>query len=335
MLFSDAAVDIFFCLSGFTLCYAYQAGAAVRLPLAPYLRARFARVYPLYALTLLLMWWLIFRPLGGSGYYPWPLYRADIFRQVLMVNNWPLIGSDINWDLPAWSVSIEALCYVAVFPALFPFSARAARLPRAALLAALVVCCYVPVLGLLNFWSGVLQLGVPDHPPVAAIAFWMPAVRGVLLFAAGWIAYLLWRRDGGTRALAGRLCDTLALGFGGVVLASCAGILFNNVASLLAPGLIAGLAANERAVAARLLAWPPVHWLGEISYSVYLLHGPLNYELHHLWPSLARWPAADVPVTCLLLIAASALSYHMFERPMRDLLRRRRPSLQGAARLRT
>lgn len=332
LLFSDAAVDIFFCLSGFTLCYAYRAGTAAPLRFGPYLRARFARIYPLYAAMLLLMWVLVFRALGGSGYYPWALYRADVVRQLLLVNNWPLAGSGINWDLPAWSVSIEVLCYVAVFPVLFGLAGHAARLKREVMLAALVVCCYLPVLGFMKYSNGMLQLDSPVHSTVNGIVYWMPAMRGVLLFAAGWLTYLLWSRDDETRALAERMCDTLALGFLGVVCFASIGMLFNNVASLLAPGLIAGLAANERAVAARVLAWPPVHWLGEISYSVYLLHGPLNYELHHLWPALSRWPAADVPLTCLLLISSAALCYHGFERPMRDLLRGRRPGVKHAAR---
>ncbi len=331
LLFPDAAVDVFFCLSGFTLCYAYRAGAVAQLPSLAYLRARFARIYPLYAATLFLTWLLIFRHLGGSGLYPPRLYHGDAVRQVLMVNNWPLIGAGRNWDLPAWSISIEALCYLAVFPPLFALTGRAARLPRAVLLAAMVGCCYLPVLGFMKYWSGVEQLGGLDHPAVAPIAYWMPALRGVPLFAAGWIAYVLWSRDEETQAIAGRLCDTLALGFLGVVLAGCLGLLFNNYSSLLAPGLIAGLATNERAVTARLLACRPVHWLGEISYSIYLLHAPLNYELHHLWPALAGWPALDVGVTCLLLIAAAGLSYHGFERPMRDLVRGGRPGVRHVA----
>ena len=330
LLFPDAAVDLFFCLSGFTLCYAYRAGTGARLPVLAYMRARFARIYPLYAATLLLVWWLIYRSLDGSGFYPAAVFHADAIRQLLMVNNWPLLGSGRNWDLPAWSVSIEALCYLAVFPPLFALSGRTTRLPRATLLAMMVVCCYVPVLSFMKYWYGVEQLGNPEHPAVAAIAFWMPAIRGVPLFAAGWLAYLLWSRDEQTRAAAGRLCDTLALGFLGVDLAGCLGLLFNNYASLLAPGLIAGLAANERAVAARLLGCRPVHWLGEISYSLYLLHVPLNYELHHLWPALARWPVLDGAVTLSVLISAAALSYHGFERPMRDLLRGRRPGIRRA-----
>ena len=48
-LWQNAAVDLFFCLSGFTLSYVYS---RERFRFSSYLTARIARVYTFYVLTL-------------------------------------------------------------------------------------------------------------------------------------------------------------------------------------------------------------------------------------------------------------------------------------------
>jgi len=106
--FHDQAVDLFFCLSGFTLCLVYQSGVRARLPFRRYAAARFARIYPLYAVILVFCWWLTIRHLAGSPIYPNSLFWADTIRNFLLLNAWPLIGDGADWDSPAWSLSVEA-----------------------------------------------------------------------------------------------------------------------------------------------------------------------------------------------------------------------------------
>jgi peptidoglycan/LPS O-acetylase OafA/YrhL len=48
----DAAVDLFFCLSGFTLSYVYS---GTNFQFSRYLTARIARIYPLYLVTLIIV----------------------------------------------------------------------------------------------------------------------------------------------------------------------------------------------------------------------------------------------------------------------------------------
>jgi peptidoglycan/LPS O-acetylase OafA/YrhL len=78
--------------------------------------------------------------------------------------------------------------------------------------------------------------------------------------------------------------------------------------------------ALARGPAARLLALRPLHYLGEISYSVYLVHycvlGGLNL--------LAIRPAGLYAAAALVLtLATSAATYRWIERPARRFVTRR------------
>jgi peptidoglycan/LPS O-acetylase OafA/YrhL len=69
---------------------------------------------------------------------------------------------------------------------------------------------------------------------------------------------------------------------------------------------------------ARILEWRPVAYLGLISYSVYLIHAPLLIVMAlGLWGIIPDWVCvAAVPFLTILL---AALSYHVLERPAKDL----------------
>ena len=326
-MFPDSAVDLFFCLSGFSLCLAYKAGSGGGLDFWPYIRARFARIYPLYAVSLGLMWWLVFRHLGGSGYYPTPLYFADAVRQVFMVNTWPLIGSGSNWDFPAWSLSVEAFCYIGIFPLLFKSLPRLMAWSVSRRLCLLVVLGFVSVIAFVRLWDGFMVSVHLYHPH--PISLWIPMLRGVTLFTAGGIIYSFWVRKDAVASLAGQACDAVALAGFGILVGAFFMTLHKDYLTLLAPALVLGLAVNEKAVVARLLAAQPFYWLGEISYSLYLLHVPIDYELHHAWPALSHWPLPDFFISMAAMLAASTLSYYGFESPLRSWIKGRKRVLQA------
>ena len=110
------AVDLFFCLSGFTLSYVYSRDT---FRFSDYLTARIARVYPLYLVCLisagaLYVWPRLIDPVT----YPASRAALDFALQLVMLNGWPVIGTGMHWDAPAWSLSAEWFCYVALFPLL-------------------------------------------------------------------------------------------------------------------------------------------------------------------------------------------------------------------------
>src|SRR5262249_51526881 len=98
------AVSVFFLLSGFVLAYTYAQEA--KLDARSFLFARFARIYPVYLLGLLII--TVDAYLSGqvSSLQNWLLQAA-------LLHDWTTARFD--WNDPSWSLSAEAFFY-AVFP---------------------------------------------------------------------------------------------------------------------------------------------------------------------------------------------------------------------------
>jgi peptidoglycan/LPS O-acetylase OafA/YrhL len=85
--------------------------------------------------------------------------------------------------------------------------------------------------------------------------------------------------------------------------------------------LIAHLARWPRATGSRLLATPPLRWLGARSYGLYLYHYGLFLAVQHHVHAVRGWWAALLAVGLSLL--AAEVSYRLVEQPARRLLDRR------------
>ena len=76
-----------------------------------------------------------------------------------------------------------------------------------------------------------------------------------------------------------------------------------------------------------LLRLAPLVYLGEISYSVYMIHFPLQVVLHLM--TVAGWIALDyanpgvLAAFLLLTVGAASLSYHFLELPAQRGINRR------------
>src|SRR5690606_38753850 len=161
------------------------------------------------------------------------------------------------------------------------------------------------------------------------------ALRIVPCFALGCALYLIYRRAPVKRA------GLLALASGVGLLASASLALWDPVTVLCAGGLILGLGslANERA---GVLASRTGVYLGEISYSIYMVCAPVLLVMTNL---AARLTGADdkrfhllvwLGVLAAIPVAAAA-TYHLVERPARKALRglaqrgrSRQPAAAGA-----
>ena len=83
---------------------------------------------------------------------------------------------------------------------------------------------------------------------------------------------------------------------------------------------VAGAARGFGSLVGRLLEWPPLLYLGKISYGVYLIHNFSVPLLRIVFPRCAVAPpawmaAAAVPTT----IGLAALSWHFVEKPFNRL----------------
>ena len=88
---------------------------------------------------------------------------------------------------------------------------------------------------------------------------------------------------------------------------------------LLCAALAALVVADARLVEpgrfARGLAWGPLHFIGTISYGIYLWHWPVIVYLNGARTGLSTWPLNLVRI--VVTLAVSTASYYLVERPIR------------------
>jgi peptidoglycan/LPS O-acetylase OafA/YrhL len=312
-------VDLFFVLSGFVISLNYAPIFYDRTSVREYMRFlanRIARVYPLYALVTLGCLAI------GFDTSDRPTTDLDVLLNLSMVQGW---GTSISIAGPSWSISTEFAAYL-VFPIIVLLVLRGRR-AVAAMASAAAVVCLLALGGLPE-----VQLHMSDalfsdrHGPldIYADGTVYPLVRCLAGFMLGVFAcrMLRWTR---IESLVRRTWTGDIVALATIVLLTIPG---TDILVVLAIMLLIVTLTAQSSITARVLGWPPVHWLGLISYSLYLLHSPVHQKLLPIVS--APFTAAHVPhgggialvLTILSVIALSAVSYYAIERPARLWLRR-------------
>jgi peptidoglycan/LPS O-acetylase OafA/YrhL len=313
-------VDIFFVLSGFILALIYNRWFRDSLLPAAYLdflRRRFARIYPLHVFMLLLTIAFV-----GSAYalHAQAMNGLDRFTvstlpaTFLMVHAWGFVGDwGGPWNPPSWSISIEALAYLA-FP-LFIRSTSGLGASRPWLLWILAA-----VFGF--FMNFVTPWGLTGFPGIA---------RGGSEFFFGCATANLFGSSfaSWTQSPLGSVSSLLALGI-------CFALLpdMGFIAAFATAPLLLTLCGNNRV--SRFFGCAPIWFLGEISYSVYLghfLYGTIaNRLVRPEWMMTGQLHMVLGMVALgVIVIAFSTITYFAVERPCRDLLSGRRSKTLRAA----
>jgi peptidoglycan/LPS O-acetylase OafA/YrhL len=317
LIFHNAAVDIFFCLSSFTLSLVYRAGSPTKLDLWRFASARFARIYPAYFVTLMGSV-AILAAFAPQVFGPTEIYRTtELFVwQLLVLSALPIKSLSGAWDIPAWSVSVEIFCYALLFPTFHRISRFAGR--TLVSLPALIVICVSIDFYFATYHLDARVFGIGYGRASDPLAYWTALVRGFAMFTAGWLMFLLWSLRPAFAAIVGRLTDAVAIAFVVTVVSASMGFGSRQIVVFLAPLLIAGLM-DGRSVTAVLLASPPIAYLGRISYSLYLIHVPVLIA-YHCRPVLGGSAAGFyAPLSASFVLAIA--SYHFIEKPSRRFLR--------------
>ena len=311
-------VTFFFVLSGFILTYTYGSSSGI-FDRRRFWLARFARVYPLYVFAMLFavpqLVHSVRHPNAITDVVDGHRLAGVLLSSVAMLQAW--FGNFVCiWNCPSWSLSDEAFFYM-LFPLLVPLTVR----PRGRVIVLVVA---LGAMGLIAAGatgeSGSQLLAEAAGASLNPLARLPEFLLGVWLGGTYLARRTAWRPAGLSAPI---------ITFAIVVLAMWAGLHTTfRTPHLVAAPLFAALVftvASSPSPQGGILAAAPLVLLGEASYALYMLHGPLHgymlAALHRVFPSASAWMVFIVYVITALAFAVA--SFLLLERPMRVWLRAR------------
>ncbi|SMC00278.1 acyltransferase 3 [Hymenobacter roseosalivarius DSM 11622] len=315
-------VTIFFTLSGFLITERYFTTENFSPKnIKTYLLNRFTRIYPLYIILTLPVFFIAFNNVGFSRYYLYALILNITLLKSLSLE-YAFTG------LPqSWSLSVEEFFYLfAVF--FFPFlnSNRGRK--------GIIWISAIVLLPFMGFLSVTLfnQLHLPFFENLSFVAystffgrfyeffigaglalylmrsktnynFGFITYSGIILFALGVFALM-------------KIKEVYGLNFG---TSHPIGIAVNNLYLPLCIAIIFLGLFREESFISKLLSTKVFSVLGKSSYAFYLIHMGLIHEL--LTPYFNEKSTAGAIAIYLVLVALSIAVYYLFEEPANKKIR--------------
>ena len=321
-------VDLFFVLSGFVIALNYAPNRLHRslVSYLEFLWKRLARIWPVHLATSILLGVVILASVAVGVPLTSVPALSEFFFSMTLTHAWAIPVPGV-WNAVSWSISSEWAAYLC-FPAIAWFALRLrSRLAIVSVSATLFVA-----LG--------LAIGAETYPRTMSYGMHRVAAE----FTAGVLLFRLWQLSSYGRtsttwgAAAATALFTLIVG-GGLLHTAVGFVTALQVLPVLAAVVVAGLAFGDGALV-RCLSGGLMQYLGRISYSLYLAHGPIMAGAKAVLIEYG-WGAA--PGACLLVVAtALALSlalahwfYGSIEEPARRAMRsvslaHPRPRVTGA-----
>ena len=307
------SVGFFFLLSGYILGVVYLRSEK-QLRKRSFYVARFARIYPLFFLTLIAGTpSLLFERVANYGWHS-ALTKTSItfLANLIMLQAWvPKFG---GIDNPNWSLSVETLFYIAFpFIGVWLWRLKGVRLWIVAL----------------AIWIGSQLVVFVAYPRLPKYIVERNPLLHLGVFALG-ILLARWQtleraKHGSSPRTSLAIATALLLAFAAFLV-----VVFREPRLPLAElsdGLLAPLficiiwaCSDNRGLPSRLLSAPWLVILGEASYGLYLIHIPV----HQLFSAfhLERIPAV-YPLYLGTCIGLSVLSFYFVETPARKWLLQR------------
>lgn len=308
-------MSLFFVLSGFVICYNYEEKLDLPYGRRRFFIARFARLFPLYAVVT------IFYAVPQIGH----ANLVDVLTHVTMTQSW-FNTENAFFFPPTWSISTEWFFYfvfayllVAIKLPLVGFRTMAIFCAGAFCALAIIFLLQAPVVSALSNplfvheSSDVVWIWLTYYSPFVRVwefflgvitartySAYRPNIPAAAAFiAAGWCLLLIFV---GHQALAGTFF----------------GEFLPNFAFAPAIAVIMLYSTKSKwTVAGAVLSCSAMLWLGEISYSVYLLQSAgRNTAL-----LFVQHPVLDVVFTCIFTTLIASVSFLLIEKPARRFIR--------------
>jgi peptidoglycan/LPS O-acetylase OafA/YrhL len=332
----EQMVSLFFVLSGFILAYVYS--TPLKLDRGRFFLARFARIWPAHVVALLFIWLALPSII-------WPQFTfAKLAANLALVHTWvPSPEYWLSFAPASWSISTELGFYLC-FPFLIYQLERtwAWKLIGSFVLLVGVILLMKAEQAHLFRWMG----------PNWRYWLYVHPLSRLFEFTLGLATFQLWRRFA-PKIRAGLVVATigegLALGFlfltmtharmweaqvsgSGFFCSELVGLwLLTSSSCLGCAGLIFVLAL-ERGLFARLLSYPFLVLLGELSYTIYLIHQPVMvfyWGRRHDFAMFPLWAASGL--IALFILALAYFIWAVIERPCRHFLVNLSPKPDNAA----
>ena len=302
------AVDLFFVLSGFVIALNYSND--FKFPAwAQYMRflaLRLARIYPLHFFMMLIF---LVNPISiflwSSSGLSGDRYSVHYYLlSILLVQNWGLTQT-LAWNIPAWSISTEWAAYL-LFPINIALTIRLANTAfRRGLLVVTLLLLLAAICYLLNYTlaGDIAKFGL---------------VRCLLEFSIGVALQQMWESYERRRA------------WRGYVAIATSAILIMVFATTSAPDfIIFPLLFCCIIFFSATIRWAPKFsvslifvWIGEISYSTYMVHYFVKDWVKFLFIH-SETEATAIPMIIYLVVVmiSSLILYHLIEVPGRRAIR--------------
>jgi peptidoglycan/LPS O-acetylase OafA/YrhL len=311
-------VGFFFLLSGYILAYNY-AGRPTRLVKRDFWRARFARLYPIYLLSLLL-----FSTMLVSEWHarPHAQFIAGVILTPLLLQGWsPALAT--FWNTVAWTLSAEVAFYAA-----FPWLIRLPWPRSPGRLIALLLGIWA--LGLVP--HTIYLFTNPDHLPGPANRYssgpWIRALKYTPLsytctflagIALGQLQASLTLAARHRAQLAAASLAALALFFAKAVDRVPYILMHGGFLVPLFAALVIGL--SGRNIFAAAFSWKPIELLGQASYALFLLHfNFINMLRFYRVPQRLHLAAFDPWFSYAAALALAFAAMNLVEKPARRAL---------------
>jgi len=308
---ANLGVCYFFVLSGCILSIVYEADFFTKSSAGKkFFIARFARIYPVYLIALLL---------GMASVW---LYQRERFSIAAALSNALLVQAWIpmhlkTYNLPGWSLSVEAFFYF-IFPWLI-YKVFRESFRSSVIIASLVWLVSLIIYLIFNPGTSIAI----ENPYINFVTNPLMQVNNFLLGIAGGIAY----RQKKFSIIKKNSNFFLAVS---TILMLLIFFIPNPIVENARDGLLAPLfllfilsLTYHKGTVTRLLSNKFLIYLGDISYGIYILQGPLGmwYKGALIKAGINLSNAAFIYSFILFLIAFSAFSYSFIEKPLRVYLR--------------
>lgn len=303
---ANVGVSYFFILSGFVMIIAYDKKKVI--PVIEYLKNRFARIYPVYMLAILLF--LIVKLIFSSN-----IDTYGLLLNVFLIQTW-VPGEALSFNTPAWSLSVEFFFYL-IFPFLYNLIYLNKKIEK--LVTPIIAIWIISQIFLHLIISSKLypEFANENHD----LIFYFPLMH-INEFLIGNLAGLFFVNRIKVKAVKLDWLVVLLLAIFIFFLRYNFGMIYHNGAlAIIFIPLILIISINQGLIT-RLFNLKLLIFLGEISYGIYILQKPIFIFVKSVFQHFRIFDKELLfCVGFILLIAVSSLSYIYIENPLRKRIK--------------